>query len=107
MRPSYPVTAHLNDKGLEQFGDTFKDGAIPIINPISREASLDKLWKEIYLVNIPLLIRDKPELYNKLIESLADKFNIEKENLDHIVKKNGLPIRSELVSHVSIDPRYL
>jgi hypothetical protein len=102
--PKYPITAYLNAKGLEQFGDIFKDGEIPIINPM---ASLNKLRKEIYLVNIPILVKNEPKLYDKLIENLAEKFNNKKENLDYIVKKNGLPIRSELVSHVALDPRYL
>jgi hypothetical protein len=104
MKNKYPFGACLNEKGLEEFGDIFEDGLIPVLYPISRESQLGEEIKNIYLVNLNLL---EKELYEKLIKRLSKKFGAPVDEMDRYFREVGLPLRAELVSCVEIDVRFL
>ena len=104
----YPMSAILNDKGMELFSDIFPDKKIPVLHPLRGETELEGVGeKEIYLVNIALLRRNNEETYQKLLKKLSDKFNAPIEAMDEEFNKHGLPLRAELISSVEIDMRFV
>jgi len=104
-RNKYPFGAQLNDQGLEEFGDIFEDGLIPVLYPLSRETELGEgLIKKVYLVNLNLI---EEEVYKKLIKKLSDKFGAPVEEMDQYFREIGLPLRAELVSCIEVDLRFI
>ena len=104
----YPMAAQLNKKGMEEFGDIFPDGLIPILSPLSFNAKLGDIGEtKIYLVNIPLLYEKDKEGYHKSIRKMSKKFNVPGPAVDIAFRTKGLPLRAELVSCVEIDMRFI
>ena len=104
----YPMSAQLNKKGMEEFGDIFPDGLIPVLTPLSGETELEGIGnKQIHLVNIPLLRRVDEEAYQKTLKKLSEKFNTPLDAVDKEFMEHGLPLRAELVSCVEIDMRFI
>ncbi|MHC4573368.1 MAG: hypothetical protein ACYS76_04440, partial [Planctomycetota bacterium] len=103
----YPMSAILNNEGMELFGDVFPDKRIPVLNPLSHETKLEGVGeKKVYLVNLSLLKRVDEATYKKLLNKLSEKFNAPIEAMGEIYK-HGLPLRAELVASVEIDPRFV
>ncbi len=108
MKLKYPMSAILNDEGMNLFGDVFPDKKIPVLHPLSGETELEGVGeKQIYLVNITLLRRIDEETYQKLLKKLSEKFNAPIEAMDKEFNKHGLPLRAKLVSSVEIDMRFI
>lgn len=104
----YPMSAILNAEGMDLFGDIFSDKRIPVLAPLKNEAELEgEGIKSIYLVNVKLLRRVDEKAYQKLIIKLSEKFKATKDALEEEFNKNGLPLRSELISSVEIDMRFV
>jgi hypothetical protein len=102
------MSACLNKKGMALFGDIFPDGLIPVYTPLSGETELEGIGEtQIYLINIPLLKKVDLEAYHKTLDRLSQKFNAPKDLMDKEFTENGLPLRSELVSCVKIDMRFV
>ncbi len=108
MKLKYPMSAILNDEGMNLFGDIFPDKKIPVLHPLSGETELEGVGeKQIYLVNITLLRRIDEETYQKLLKKLSEKFNAPIEAMDEEFSQHGLPLRAELISSVEIDMRFI
>lgn len=106
MKNKYPFGARLNDQGLEEFGDIFEDGLIPVLLPLSMEAELGEegLRKNVYQVNLNLI---DEEVYKKLLKKLSKKFGAPVDEMDHYFRAEGLPLRAELISSVEVDMRFI
>lgn len=108
MTCKYPFGARLNEKGMKIYGDSFPDGLIPVLSPFPITGLIEGLGEtKIYEINIPLLVWRDQEGYHKSLKILSDRFKVPVEVLDSECRKNGMPLRAELVSGVRIDPRFV
>lgn len=108
MKYKYPLGAELNEKGREIYGEAVPDGIIPVLSPTPGPCFLEGLGMiQIYLVNIPLFYERDKDGYHRSLQVLAEKFKVPAQYLDVESRKNGMPLRVELVSCVQIDPRFV
>jgi hypothetical protein len=101
----YETYAKLNPLGMEEWGDIFEDGYVPIRDIVGNIAILEGTNKKkaVYLVAHEKMTAD---LLDKFIYKLSKRFKATKEEIKTEIIKNGLPLREELVSIVGTNMRF-
>ena len=96
--------AFLNDLGKKEWGDVFRTGAIPILNPFPGTAKLGGHSEKIYLVDWLELSAAEQDA---VLEKISNKSGAPKDVIQKEVSRVGLPLRASFVSSVAIDGRLL
>ena len=90
--------AYLNEKGMEIFGDAFPDKTVPVLSMIPKYGPLgspDATPERYFIVKWDELKSKQPE---KILEILAERFEVTEAEVLKQIAEMGLPLRKSLTN---------
>jgi hypothetical protein len=95
LKKKYNHCAFLNKEGKETWGEIFPDGTVPVKNFIPTYVRLGGKSAQAFMVDLSAL---SEEVYEAVLEKIADMFNAPLEAVRQDFNEKGLPLRVSLTN---------